>query len=365
MIILSLLPRIQQWWGEKRYQMQAIGAKMSDYAFIKDLKIGHAQHRLRRLRLNSHLRDLVQENTLQKNDLIYPIFISELGTNRSEIQSLPGIYRIPLTELLAEIKEIENLGIKGVMLFPVIEKNKKDLSGSESYNPNGLMQNAIRKIKEQFPNLILFADIALDPFTTHGHDGIIDQNNYVVNDETVEVLCKQSLSYAAAGVDFVCPSDMMDGRIAAIRTALDKEGYINTNILAYSAKYASAFYGPFRDALVTSTRGLDKKTYQLNPANSTEAIKEAKLDLAEGADIIMVKPGLPYLDIVTKIKQTIDVPVAVYQVSGEYSMLKFAALNHLIDEKAAVYESLIAMKRAGADLIVSYYAKWVCEHILK
>lgn len=344
--------------------MQAIGANMSDYQFGKDLKIGHSQNRLRRLRLNSSIRDLVQEHSLHKNDLIYPIFISENGTSRYEISSLPGISRIPLQEIIDEMKEIDLLGIKGVMLFPVIDKNKKDLFGKESYNPNGLIQNAIRKIKEHFPHIILFADIALDPFTTHGHDGIVDQNNYVLNDETVEVLCKQSLSYAAAGVDFVCPSDMMDGRIAAIREALDKEGFINTSILAYSAKYASAFYGPFREAVASGARGLDKKTYQLNPTNSTEALKEAKLDIAEGADIIMVKPGLPYLDILTKIKQTVDVPIAVYQVSGEYSLLKLAAINNLIDEKAAVYETLIAMKRAGANLIVTYYAKWVCENII-
>lgn len=337
---------------------------MSSYQSIKDLQIGHTQIRPRRLRLNQQIRDLVEENTLTNKDLIYPIFVSEPGTTKFEIQSLPGISRIPYQDILSEIEEINQLGIKGIMLFPVIDKNKKDLEGKESYNSNGLMQNTIRKIKEQFPNLVIFADIALDPFTTHGHDGIIDQNNYVLNDETVEVLCKQALSYAAAGVDFVCPSDMMDGRIAAIRHALDKEGFINTSILAYSAKYASAFYGPFREAVASGARGLDKKTYQLNPANCLEAIKEAKLDIEEGADIIMVKPGLPYLDILTKIKQQVDVPVAIYQVSGEYSLLKLAASHNLIDEKSAVYETMLAMKRAGANLIVTYYAKWICQNIL-
>lgn len=337
---------------------------MTRYQTFPDLKIGNSHIRLRRLRKNENIRCLVQENTLQKSDLIYPIFISEKGTSRYDIPSLPEISRVPFEELINEVKEIQELGIKGIMLFPVIDKFKKDATGKESYHPEGLMQSSIRKIKETFPEIVLFADIALDPFTSHGHDGIINENGYVLNDETIEALCKQSLSYAACGIDFVCPSDMMDGRIGAIRAALDKEGYTGTSILAYSAKFASAFYGPFREAISSGTRGLDKKTYQLNPSNSREAVREALLDIQEGADMIIVKPGLPYLDIVTKIKNQNEVPVAIYQVSGEYAMLKMAANHNLIDEKSAVLESLLSMKRAGADLIVTYYAKWVCKNIL-
>ncbi|KAB8033752.1 porphobilinogen synthase [Fluviispira multicolorata] len=337
---------------------------MNRFQVFPALNIGNAHIRPRRLRINKNIRSLVQENKLQKSDLIFPLFISEKGTKRYEIPSLSGIFRIPYDELLTEVEEIQKLGIKAIMLFPVIEGTKKDDYGTEAYNPEGLMQNCIRKIKETFPNMILFVDVALDPYTLHGHDGIIDEKGYVLNDETVEALCKQSLSYAACGVDFVCPSDMMDGRIAAIRTILDKDGYIGTSILAYSAKFASAFYGPFREAIASGARGLDKKTYQLNPANSREAIREAILDIQEGADMVMVKPGLPYLDILSKIKSQSEVPVVIYQVSGEYAMLKCAAQNNLIDEKAAVYESLISMKRAGADLIVTYYAKWLCENLL-
>ncbi len=337
---------------------------MTRYQTFPDLKIGNPHIRPRRLRKNENVRSLVQENTLQKSDLIYPIFISEKGTSRYDIPSLPGITRIPFEELINEIKEIQELGIQGVMLFPVIDKSKKDPTGKESYHPAGLMQSSIKKIKETFPEIILFADVALDPFTSHGHDGIINEKGDVLNDETIEVLCQQSLSYAASGIDFVCPSDMMDGRIGAIRSALDKEGYTGTSILAYSAKFASAFYGPFREAISSGSRGLDKKTYQLNPANHREALREAILDIKEGADIVMVKPGLPYLDIVSKIKNQSVVPVAIYQVSGEYAMLKAAASLNLIDEKLAVMETLLSMKRAGADLIVNYYAKWVCENIL-
>ncbi|APJ03579.1 porphobilinogen synthase [Silvanigrella aquatica] len=337
---------------------------MSHYQLFPDLKIGNAHIRPRRLRKNAQIRSLVQEYQLLKSDLIYPLFVSEKGTSRYDIPSLPGISRIPFDELSAEIKQIQDLGIHGIMLFPVTDKNKKDPFGKESYNPDGLMQCTIRKIKEIAPEIILFADIALDPFTTHGHDGIIHENGEVLNDETVEALCMQSLSYAACGVDFVCPSDMMDGRIGAIRYALDKEGYIGTSILSYSAKFASAFYGPFREAIASGARGLDKKTYQLNPCNAREGIREAQLDIEEGADMIMIKPGMPYLDIVAKIKAQCEVPIAIYQVSGEYAMLKNAAQQNIIDEKSAVFESLIAMKRAGADLIVTYYAKWVCEHIL-
>jgi porphobilinogen synthase len=335
---------------------------MTRYQTFPDLKIGNQHIRLRRLRKNENIRSLVQENYLLKSDLIYPIFISEKGTSRYDIPSLPGISRIPFDELINEIEQIYELGIKGVMLFPVIEKSKRDTTGKESYHPEGLMQSSIRKIKEAIPDIILFADIALDPFTSHGHDGIINDKGYVLNDETIEVLCKQSLSYAASGVDFVCPSDMMDGRIGAIRTSLDNECYTGTSILAYSAKYASAFYGPFREAISSGTRGIDKKTYQLNPANQREAIRKALLDIKEGADMVMIKPGLPYLDIVALIKSQTKVPVVIYQVSGEYAMLKTASNLNLIDEKLAVMEALLSMKRAGADLIVTYYAKWICEN---
>ncbi|BBH52947.1 porphobilinogen synthase [Fluviispira sanaruensis] len=337
---------------------------MNRFQVFPDLPIGNNHIRPRRLRINENIRSLVQENKLQKTDLILPLFISEKGTKRFDIESLPGVYRTPYDDLINEIDGIKKLGIHAIMLFPVIDISRKDLLGTEAYNPDGLIQNSIRKIKETFPDMIIFVDVALDPYTTHGHDGIINEKGYVLNDETVEVLCKQSLSYAACGVDFVCPSDMMDGRIAAIRTTLDTEGYTGTGILAYSAKYASAFYGPFREAISSGARSLDKKTYQLNPANSREAVREAILDIQEGADMVMVKPGLPYLDIVTRIKSESEVPVVIYQVSGEYAMLKCAAQNNLIDEKAAVLESLLSMKRAGADLIVTYYAKWICENIL-
>ncbi|WP_338637591.1 porphobilinogen synthase [Spirobacillus cienkowskii] len=328
------------------------------------LNIGNSHIRMRRLRTNPNIRSLVEEHCLHRSDFIYPIFISEKGTSIYEIPSLPGIHRIPLQDLINEIKEIKELGIKSIMLFPVIDSSLKDSIGSVAYHPDGLIQRAIRLIKETIPEILIFADIALDPYTTHGHDGITDDNGYVLNDETVAALCKQSLSYAACGVDFVCPSDMMDGRVAAIRAALDQEGQTAIGILAYSAKFASAFYGPFRDAIATGARNIDKKTYQLSPNNSREAVREAILDISEGADIIMIKPGLPYLDIVAQVKQKSEVPIAVYQVSGEYSMLKIAAQNNIIDEHKAVYESLIAMKRAGADIIISYYAKWVCKNLL-
>lgn len=319
--------------------------------------------RPRRLRQSQNIRALVQEFSLQKGNLVWPIFVTEIEEEKTEIKSLPGVFRIPPKDLLHEIREAQNVGINSIMLFPVLQKHKKDLFGKESYNENGLMQQCIRKIKETFPEIVLFVDVALDPYTEHGHDGITNEKNYVLNDETVEVLCKQSLSYAQCGVDFVCPSDMMDGRIGAIRSALDQHNYINTGILAYSAKFASAFYGPFRDAVGSGAKNLDKKTYQLNYANSREAVREAMLDIQEGADIVMVKPGLPYLDLVAKIKEVSEVPVAIYQVSGEYSMLKLAAENNIIDEKSAVYETLLSMRRAGADIIITYYAKWACENL--
>lgn len=328
------------------------------------IQIGHPHLRPRRLRATENIRNLIQENDLKKTDLIWPIFISEQGSKRFSIPTLPGVDRIPYDELLLEVESAIALGVVAIMLFPVIPSEKKDLHGQQAYHENGLMQRSIRLIKQHFPNVILFADVALDPYTTHGHDGIVDHTGqYVLNDETTAVLCRQALSYAQCGIDFVCPSDMMDGRIGAIRTALDDSGFIRTGILAYTAKFTSAFYGPFRQAVDSGARGLDKKNYQLNPANVREALREVDLDVAEGADMIMVKPGICYLDILAKVRNISPVPVVVYQVSGEYAMLKLAAQNNIIDEKSAVHETLIAMKRAGADLIVTYYAKWLCEHL--
>lgn len=328
------------------------------------MEIGHPHIRPRRLRTTEKIRDLVQENHLRKSDLIWPVFVSEPGTPRFAIPTLPGVDRIPYEEVLKEVESAVQLGLCGIMLFPVIDKSKKDLLGKEALNPDGLIQKTIRQIKTHFPDLLIFADVALDPYTTHGHDGIVDASGqYVLNDETTEVLCKQALSYAQCGIDFVCPSDMMDGRIGAIRKTLDHAGYINTGILAYTAKFASAFYGPFRQAVDSGARHLDKKTYQLNPANLREAIRETHLDIQEGADIIMVKPGICYLDILSEVKKISPVPVAIYQISGEYAMLKLAAQNNIIDEKSAVYETLLCMKRAGADTLVTYYAKWACENL--
>lgn len=329
----------------------------------ESLAIGHSHIRPRRLRQTPNIRALVQEFNLLKSNLVWPIFVTEIEDEKTEIKSLPGIFRIPEKNVLEEINLAMQVGVKSFMLFPRVKNEKKDLTGKEAYNENGLMQNCIRNIKKTFPDVILFADVALDPYTVHGQDGIINQDNYVLNDETIEVLCKQSLSYAQCGVDFVCPSDMMDGRIGAIRSYLDQHSYITTGILAYSAKFASSFYGPFRDAVGSGTKSTDKKTYQLNYANSREAVREAMLDIKEGADIVMIKPGLPYLDIVAKIKEMCEVPLAIYHVSGEYSMLKLAALNNIVDEKAAVMETLLSMKRAGADIIITYYAKWACENL--
>ena len=330
---------------------------------LKKIQIGHEHIRPRRMRQSENIRKMVEETTLQKNQLVWPMFLSECDEEKKEIKSLPGIYRIPYKQIVQEIKDATQLGVQNIMIFPVIEKSKKDTLGKEASNENGFMQNCIRLIKENFPEIVLFADVALDPFTVHGHDGIIDENNCILNDETVEALCEQSLSYAKCGVDFVCPSDMMDGRIGAIRRYLDDHQYSNTSLLAYSAKFASAFYGPFREALGSGAKHLDKKSYQLNPANCREAIREVQLDIEEGADVVMVKPGLPYLDIVAKIKENSPVPVAIYHVSGEYSMLKLGVKHELFDEKKAVLETLLSMKRAGADIIVTYYAKWACENL--
>jgi porphobilinogen synthase len=278
---------------------------------------------------------------------------------RVEIASMSGCYRYTLDLLLKEIKQAFDLGINAVALFPVIPEAKKDDVGTESYNPDGLVQQTVKAIKQVVPEIVVITDVALDPFTTHGHDGLVDEKGTILNDPTVEVLVKMALSQAAAGADFVAPSDMMDGRVGAIRKALDAEGYFDVGILAYSAKYASAYYGPFRDALDSAPRFGDKKTYQMDAANAREAVKEVALDIAEGADIVMVKPALAYLDIICQIRNTTNVPVAAYNVSGEYAMIKAAAQMGWIDEKQVILELLTSMKRAGADLILTYFAKEV------
>jgi porphobilinogen synthase len=316
-------------------------------------------HRLRRMRKHEFNRSLIRENSLSASDLIYPLFIVEGENKRVEIDSMPGIERLSIDQLLVEAKEIVNLKIQAIALFPVISSEKKSLEAEESYNSDGLIQRAVRELKRNFPKLAVITDVALDPYTIHGMDGITDSKEYVLNDETVEILIKQAISHAQAGADIVAPSDMMDGRIGAIRNALEEAGFIHTNILAYSAKYASAFYGPFRDAVGSASNlgKADKKTFQMDPSNSNEAIREVELDIAEGADMVMIKPGLPYLDIVSNVKQTFGVPTFAYHVSGEYAMLKAASQNKWIDEKQTVLETLLCFKRAGADAILTYYAK--------
>jgi porphobilinogen synthase len=313
--------------------------------------------RPRRLRRNPSIRSLVQETHLSVDDLIYPMFVMEGENQRVEIASMPGCYRYTLDLLLAEIADLYILGIKAVALFPVVSEAKKDDNGTESYNPAGLVQQTVRAIKAQTPETIVITDVALDPFTTHGHDGIIDDRGVILNDETVDILVKMSISQAEAGCDMVAPSDMMDGRIGAIRRGLDERGFTDVAILAYSVKYASAYYGPFRDALDSAPKFGDKKTYQMNPANAREAITEVELDIAEGADIVMVKPALAYLDIIHQVKANCNVPVAAYNVSGEYATIKAAAQLGWIDEKKIIMETLLSIKRAGADLILTYFAK--------
>ena len=316
-------------------------------------------HRPRRLRKQKFNRSLVRENALSASDLIYPLFVIEGENKREAIESMPGIERVSVDQLLVEAKEIIDLKIQAIALFPVISSDKKTEEAGESYNPDGLVQRAVRALKRNFPELAVITDVALDPFTSHGQDGLIDSDGYVLNDETVDVLIKQSLSHAEAGADIIAPSDMMDGRIGAIRNALEESGYIHTNILSYSAKYASCFYGPFREAVGSSGNlgKSDKKTYQMDPGNSNEAIREVELDISEGADMVMIKPGLPYLDIVSNVKQTFGVPTFAYHVSGEYAMLKAASQNNWIEEKSTVLETLLCFKRAGADAILTYYAK--------
>lgn len=315
-------------------------------------------HRPRRLRRTETLRRMVRETGLQVADLIYPLFVMAGDGQRQEVPSMPGCYRYTLDLLLNEVKDVSRLGIGAIALFPLISHDQKDNAGTESYNPNGLIPSAIRAIKKAVPEILVITDVALDPYSSEGHDGIV-RNGTILNDETVAVLVRQALVQAESGADFVAPSDMMDGRVGAIRQALDAEGWINVGILAYSAKYASAYYGPFRDALDSAPKFGDKKTYQMDAANSREAIKEVDLDIAEGADIVMVKPALAYLDIICRIKQHTNLPVAAYNVSGEYAMIKAAAAQGWIDEKKVILETLTSMKRAGADLILTYFAKEV------
>ncbi|WP_337841745.1 porphobilinogen synthase [Rheinheimera sp.] len=315
--------------------------------------------RLRRLRAHDFSRRLMAENQLSVNDLIYPIFIVEGENQRQAVASMPGVERLSLDLLLEEARELADLGIPAIALFPVTPAEKKSLMAEEAYNPDALAQRAVRLLKQQVPELGIITDVALDPFTTHGQDGIIDENGYVLNDITTDILVKQALSHAAAGADIVAPSDMMDGRIGAIREALEDAGFVNTQILAYSAKYASAYYGPFRDAVGSAgnLKGGNKKSYQMDPANSNEALREVALDLEEGADMVMVKPGMPYLDIVRRVKDEFGVPTFAYQVSGEYAMHMAAIQNGWLNEEAVVMESLLAFKRAGADAILTYFAK--------
>lgn len=315
------------------------------------------------MRRSDFSRRLMRETRLSVDDLIYPVFVLEGERRREAVPSMPGVERLSIDELLREAATVAALGIPALALFPVTPPERKSLDAREAYNPDGLAQRAVRALKQALPGLGVITDVALDPFTTHGQDGLIDDTGYVVNDETVAVLVRQALSHAEAGADIVAPSDMMDGRIGAIRRALEEAGHVNTRILAYAAKYASNFYGPFRDA-VGSAANLgsgDKYTYQMDPANSDEALWEVALDLEEGADMVMIKPGLPYLDIVRRIKDEFGAPTFVYQVSGEYAMLKAAAERGWLNERAVVMESLLAMKRAGADAILTYFARDVAE----
>jgi len=319
--------------------------------------------RKRRMRRDDFSRRLMRENVLTANDLIYPMFVLEGEGQREAVASMPGIERYSIDLLLKEAEELVELGIPMVALFPVTPQEKKSLDAAEAYNPNGLAQRAVRALRENFPELGVMTDVALDPFTTHGQDGIIDDSGYVMNDITVETLVRQAVSHAEAGAQVVAPSDMMDGRIGEIRETLEREGHVNTRIMSYAAKYASSFYGPFRDAVGSAANlgGGDKRTYQMDPANSDEALWEVAQDLEEGADMVMVKPGMPYLDIVRRVKDQFGAPTYAYQVSGEYAMLMAAAQNGWLDERQVVLEALLSFKRAGADGILTYFAKRVAS----
>jgi porphobilinogen synthase len=315
--------------------------------------------RMRRMRRDDFSRRLMRETRLSPDDLIYPVFVLDGADRHEPVPSMPGVERMSIDLLVQEARELQVLGVPALALFPVTPASAKSEDAREAYNPEGLAQRAVRALKDALPELGVITDVALDPFTTHGQDGLIDKTGYVMNDETVEVLTRQALSHAEAGADIVAPSDMMDGRIGAIRTALEEAGRIHTRILAYSAKYASSFYGPFRDAVgsAASLGGGNKYSYQMDPVNSDEAMREVALDLEEGADMVMIKPGMPYLDVVRRVKDRFGAPTCVYQVSGEYAMLKAASQNGWLQERAVVLESLVSIKRAGADAILTYSAK--------
>lgn len=327
------------------------------------MSIRYPRTRMRRMRADRFSRELVSENRVHVSDLIYPVFVTEGTQQRVEVGSMPGVERLSIDELVKDAEQLHKCGIPSIAIFPVIEADKKSTQAEEAFNSDGLAQRAIAKLKAELPELGVISDVALDPFTSHGQDGLLDDNGYVLNDETVDALIKQALSHAQAGADIVAPSDMMDGRIGGIRASLEEQGFRNTKILAYSAKYASSFYGPFRDAVGSASNlaGGNKYTYQMDPANSDEALREVELDIHEGADMVMVKPGMPYLDIVRRVKDELKMPTFVYQVSGEYSMLKAAAQNGWLDEQACAMESLLCIKRAGADAILTYYAKDVAQ----
>lgn len=321
--------------------------------------------RKRRNRYTPSIRNLVRENNLTANDLIWPVFVLEGQNKKEEIKSMPGVFRMSQDLLLNRLDELHELGLNAVALFPVITENKKTEYAEEAYNDDGLVQRTVRAIKLLLPDLLVISDVALDPYTTHGQDGIINNEGYVLNDETIAVLTQQAVSHAQAGVDIVAPSDMMDGRIIQVRAALEEHDFPNTGILAYSAKYASCFYGPFRDA-VGSAGNLgksSKESYQMDPANSKEAIDEMAMDIDEGADMVMVKPGMPYLDIIANASQKFNTPIFAYQVSGEYAMLQSAIDNGYLDEKKAILESLLCFKRAGCNAILTYYADRVLEYL--
>ncbi|PCJ49444.1 MAG: porphobilinogen synthase [Gammaproteobacteria bacterium] len=318
---------------------------------------------MRRMRRNKFSRELMSENRLHASDLIYPVFILE-GKGQSEsVPSMPGVERLSVDLLIEKASHLHQLGLQMIALFPVVDSSKKSLLAEESYNTEGLVQRAVRQLKKALPELGIMTDVALDPYTSHGQDGLLDELGYVVNDQTVEVLVKQAISHAKAGAEVIAPSDMMDGRIGAIRHGLEQTGFRNTRIMSYAAKYASSFYGPFRDAVGSSESlaGADKYSYQMDPANSDEALQEVALDIKEGADMVMVKPGMPYLDVVRRVKDTFMVPTFAYQVSGEYAMLKAASANGWLEEKAVVMESLLAFKRAGANGILTYFAPDVLD----
>ncbi|WJG09094.1 porphobilinogen synthase [Aliiglaciecola sp. LCG003] len=324
-------------------------------------------NRMRRMRQHEYTRAMMAESALSSKDLIYPMFVLE-GNNRTEtIESMPGIERMSIDLLVKEAQELVALGIPAIAIFPVTAMELKTNCASEAFNPQGLAQKAVRALKQSVPELAVITDVALDPFTSHGQDGLINEQGYVLNDETCEVLVKQALSHAEAGADIVAPSDMMDGRIGIIRNALEQAGHINTCIMAYSAKYASSYYGPFRDAVgsAANIKGGNKKSYQMDPANSDEALREIALDIEEGADMVMVKPGMPYLDIVRRCKDNFKVPTFAYQVSGEYAMHKAAFENGWLEEEAVIMESLLAFKRAGADGILTYFAKQAAQILAK